>query len=108
MHVKQVRLVHGVNRQWRRHAAALAATLAVAAHVGEGATAGSAAGLVVEVVVVGDLGRIFAVCQGGSLEMYDLTVELLLAPLELLELLEALSGCVVDYYFLVLELLALA
>ena len=40
--------------------------------------------------------------------MDDLAVELLLAPLELLELLEALSGCVIDYYFLVLELLAFA
>lgn len=87
LHVEQVRLVHGVDRQRRRHTAAL--HLPVAAHVGEGATTRCPARLVVEVVVVRDLRGVLAVREAGALQMIDLAIEFLLASLQLLQLLQA-------------------
>lgn len=55
LHVKEVGLVHGVDRERRRHAAALVATLPVAAQVSECAAARSPTGLVVELIVVRNL-----------------------------------------------------
>ena len=52
LHVKQVGLVHGVDRERRRRAAALVAALPVAAQVRKRSSTGGAPGFVVELIVV--------------------------------------------------------
>ena len=102
LHIKQVGLVHGVDREGRSHAIALITTLSVAAHVCECPAARCSPSFVVEVIVVGDLGRVLPVCETGSLQVIYLSVQLLLASLQLLQLLQAFPRCVVDNHLLVL------
>ena len=109
LHVEEVGLVHRVNRQRRRDAVAFVTALPVA-HVGERSSTRCPPRLVVEIVVVGDLRgrRIFAVGQTRALQMVDLTIQFLLAPLELLQLLQTFPRGVANGHFLILQLLAFA
>ena len=67
LHVEQVGLVHCVDRQGRRHAAALVAALSMATQVSECTSARCPSRLVVEVIVVRDLRRVLPIRQAGPL-----------------------------------------
>lgn len=107
LHVEQVGLVHCVDRQRWRHAAALVAALPVAAQVSKRSATGGAPRLVVELIMIGYLRGVLPVGEAGPLQMIDLAIQLLLAPLQLLQLLQAFPRRIVDDHLLVLQLLAL-
>ena len=106
LHVEQIGLVHRVNRQRRSHATSFIMTLSMAGHVSESASTRRSSRLIVEVIGVRYLCRVFTVGEARPLHLINLTIQLLLTPLQLLQLFETLSGSIVDDYFLIGKLLA--
>lgn len=80
--------------------------LSMAAHVRKGASTRRTSGFIVEVIVIRYLRRILTIGQTATLHLINLTIQLLLTPLELLQLFKTLPGSIVDDDFLVGKLLA--